>query len=234
MSSEVKNSPQGHRVFAGTNLVLVANELNLSIFKPIWLGKFEIIKPDEFTDACIISPAAIQIPTPHFTLAILPNRLQIAFTAMEDENVVEPLNRVVGGILKNLPHTPLLALGINFDFLIAPADASQFAEWNKKNFASESALAICGDQTKKPRFGSCFSMNVENMRLKVDAKPVHNVVANPKIMEALKVAPEWMQFNFNFHLDLDSEAPVKHALESLVKWNVAASLTRSIINQMPA
>ena len=77
-------------------------------------------------------------------------------------------------------------------------------------------------------------MNVENMRLKVDAKPVHNVVANPKIMEALKVAPEWMQFNFNFHLDLDSEAPVKHALESLVKWKVAASLTRSIINQIPA
>lgn len=233
MSTEAKNPLACRVVFAGTSLVLVANELNLSIFKPVWLGQFGILKPDEITEASVISPAAIQIAAPKFNLVILPNRLQMMFLTLEEEKVVEPLNRVMGGILKNLPHTPWIAIGINFDFFVIPEDQSRVDEWNKKNFASKQALAICNDHEKHPRFGSYFSMSFDGMRMKVDAKPVHKASSvDPKVTEALKVAPEWMLFNFNYHLDLDSAAPVKHAQDSLTKWTRAASHCSSIIAQI--
>ena len=233
MSTEAKKPLECQVVFAGTSLVLVANELNLSIFKPAWLGQFGILKPEEITESSVISPAVIQIPAPKFNLVILANRLQMTFLTLEEADVVEPLNRVMGGILKNLPHTPWIAMGINFDFFVRPTDDSRLDEWNKDNFASKQALAICSDKDKRPRFGSYFSMSYEGMRMKVDAKPVHKAASvDSKVTEALKVAPEWMLFNFNYHLDLDSATPVKHAQESLAKWKVAASHSCSIIDQI--
>lgn len=233
MTMDAKKTAKARSVFAGASVVLVANEINLSIFRPMWLGQMNILRPDEIANDCVISPAAIQIPTPQFNLLILPNQLQMAFAEMDDAAVIEPLNRVLGGILKNLPHTPLIAMGMNFDFFVGPDDLKQFAEWNKSLFASGFASLVCGNPAGHPRFGAYFSTLFEGMRLKINTKPVHGAVAAPKVVEALKVATEWMHFNFNYHLDLKPDAPTQHAIESIAKWNVVAAKTRLIIGEIP-
>ena len=233
MKMDAKAAVQARSVFAGATVVLVANEINLSIFKPMWLGRMNILRPDEITDDCVISPGALQFSTAQYNLLILANRLQMAFAEMDDAIVVEPLDRVLGGILRNLPHTPLTALGMNFDFFVGPNDLTTFAEWNKELFASSFASAICNSPAGNPRFGAYFSMPFEGMRLKINTKPIKGAVAAPKVVDVLKDAPEWVHFNFNYHLDLNADASTQQALENLAKWNLAAAKTRSIIAQIP-
>jgi hypothetical protein len=230
---DTKTTVRARSVFGGTSVVLVANEINLSIFKPMWLGKTNILRPDELAGDCVISPGVVQIPTAQFNLLILPNQLQLAFAEMDDAVVIEPLNRVLGGILQNLPHTPFLGMGINFDFFVGPKDLDKFADWSKDLFASRSALAVCENPTDKLRFGSYFSLDFAGMRLKINAKPIKGAVAAPKVVEQLQTATEWMHFNFNFHLDLNPVAPAQNALETLAKWSLVAAKTRSIIAQIP-
>ena len=233
MTTVTKATASARSVFAGASVVLVANEISLSIFKPMWLGQTNILRPDELSGDCVISPGAIQIPTAQFNLLILLNRLQMAFAEMDDEIVTEPLNRVLGGILKNLPHTPFVGIGFNFDFFVGPSDLDKFADWSKELFASDSALAVCANPTDHPRFGAYFSLDFEGMRLKINARPVKGAVAAPKVVEQLQTASEWMHFNFNFHLDLNPDTPAQTALEALAKWNLVAAKTRSIIAQLP-
>jgi len=233
MTMDAKTTVQARSVFGGTSVVLVANEINLSIFKPIWLGQTNILRPDELAGDCVISPGALQIPTTQFNLLVLPNQLQLAFAEMGDEVVIEPLNRVLGGILRNLPHTPFVALGINFDFFVGPNDLGRFADWSKDLFASRSALAVCENPADNLRFGAYFSLDSEGMRLKINVRPIKGAVAAPKVVEQLQTAAEWMHFNFNYHLDLNSAAPAQNALETLVKWSSVAAKTRSIIAQIP-
>lgn len=224
---------QARGVFGGASVVLVANEINLSIFKPLWLGQTNILLPDELSGDCIISPGVIQIPTSQFNLLVLPNQLQMAFAEMDDKIVVESLNRVLGGILKNLPHTPFFGLGINFDFFVGPSNSEEFAEWNKKLFASHSAMAVCEVANDHPRFGTYFSLDFEGLRLKINVRPIKGAVAAPKVIEQLQAVSEWMHFNFNFHLDLNPAAPSETALQTLAKWSLVANKTRSIISQIP-
>lgn len=233
MTMDTKTTVQARSVFGGTSVVLVANEINLSIFKPLWLGQTNILRPDELSGECVISPGVIQIPTSQFNLLVLPNQLQMAFAEMDDKIVVEPLNRVLGGILKNLPHTPFLGLGLNFDFFVGPSNLEKFAEWNKELFASHGAMAVCELANDHPRFGAYFSLDFEGLRLKINVKPIKGAVAAPKVIEQLQAASEWMHFNFNFHLDLNPVKPTQNALETLAKWSVVADKTRSIIAQVP-
>ncbi|MEK7677344.1 MAG: hypothetical protein AAB676_16065 [Verrucomicrobiota bacterium] len=234
MTEKKVNFPKCVAVSAGKSVVIVANELNLSIFKPVWLCQFDILKPEELSEGILISPAAIQIPGPTFQLVILPNRLQMTFPSSDVDATTEPLNRVLGGILRALPHTPLVGLGMNLDFFVAPAAGNTFEEWNAEHFASKVAFGVCGGAETRPRFGSYFSMQVEGMRLKVDAKPVSGVQASPQVVKALEAASEWMHFGFNYHHDLDQNASTKHALELLSKWSAVVSHARSIVSQLPA
>ena len=219
-------------VFTGMSVVLTANELNLSIFKPVWLCQSNILKSEELGDGVLISPAAIQIPCPTFQLVIVPNRLQLTFPDTEVGKTVEPVNRVLGGILKTLPHTPLVGIGMNFDFFVAPASGISFEKWNAEHFSSKAALDTGCGVDGQPRFGAYFSLLAEGMRLKVDAKPVSRVVASPQIMKCLEMAPEWMHFAFNYHKDLDQSAPTAHALDLLSKWSAVVSHARSTIGKI--
>lgn len=220
-------------VFAGMSVVIAANELNLSIFKPVWLCQFDILRPDELTESSLISAAAIQIPSPTFQLVILPNRLQMTFPSSDVDATIGPLNRVLGGILRALPHTPLVGLGMNFDFFVTPPVGDSYEKWNAESFATKAALGISCVADARPRFGSYFSMQVEGMRLKVDAKPVRGAVASPQVVKALEAASEWMHFGFNYHQDLDQNAPTKHALELLPKWSTVVRHAQSVVNQIP-
>ncbi|HEU5125096.1 MAG TPA: hypothetical protein VFW05_13655 [Verrucomicrobiae bacterium] len=230
---DAKTTAMARSVFGGASVVLVANEINLSIFKPIWLGQTKILRPDELAGDCVISPGVVQIPTAQFNLLVLPNQLQMAFAEMDDAVVSEPLNRVLGGILMNLPHTPFAGLGINFDFFVGPNDLDKFADWNKNLFASRSALAVCENPADKLRFGAYFSLDFEGMRLKINVRPIKGAVAAPKVVEQLQTATEWVHFNFNYHADLNPAAPAQNALEALRKWSLVAAKTRAIIAQIP-
>lgn len=225
-------SPDFKAIFNGMTIVLVAHDLNMTIFKPVWMCKFDILRPDEITEGAFISPAAIQLPNPNFQVTILPNRLQMGFPTLNAEENSTLANRVLGGILKQLPHTPISAVGVNFEFLVHPTDLPTFGGWNKEKFATPLASKLVGGDGSQPRFGSYVSMYVGDIRLKLDMKPVRAMEDPRAETEALAPQTELMKLNFNYHLDLNHEDPTGHALAHLNRVPECIGHAKAIVDTL--
>jgi hypothetical protein len=190
------------------------------------------LNPEEILAGAIFTPPVVNIPTPHFQLAILPNRLQLLFQDLTAISNEQNANRVLGGILRQLPHTPLVGMGINFDYFVAPGADADFASWSRENFASPFALDAAGMLDSNPHFGSYFSMDFEGMRLKIDAKPVRSVEMAPTtVFEQLKAATNWMHVGFNYHKDLTPGTGTKDAVELVGKYRTIVDHANSMVKK---
>ena len=163
----------GENVFCGpSSTVLVANDVNVSIFKSAWFGRNQVISEDEMLDDVLISPGIVQIPTRNFQVIIVPNRIQFFLPPQRFDVGQQEIDRVLGTIVRLLPHTPYTAIGLNFEYIVTPPSADTFYEWNRKWFSAPLVEKFPEAKDKTSRFGSYFSMDSLEMRLKIDIKPV--------------------------------------------------------------
>jgi len=203
--------------------VIVAHDVNLSIFKPAWLGRQGILLDEELAGQVVITPALVRVPTDRFELLVLPDRIQLR-PAKESDRCQPDLVRILGGIVSKLPHTPFTAIGLNFDFLLRPAEDRQFAAWNAQQFAAPIALSIIGGEVDSASYGAFFTFAVLGMKLHADFRPVP--MGRREVQDALAAAPDAnvMQAKFNFHRDLATPASVAVIFEVLASWNAASSV----------
>ena len=209
--------------------VLIANALNLSIFKPVWLLKNNLIREDEITENLLISTAVVVIPTEKFELTILPDRLQMRFHPPGYADSPDTLRRIVGGIVETLPHTPFTAVGQNFDYTMSSPAGKQFAEWNRKRFSAPCFSSLTLPPDTDMRFGCYFSFSLLGGRLNVDVKPVQ--VGTPKQAKG-EFSTEQMRFNFNFHSAIPEASPAALILESIAKWEDAFDASSNIVKNL--
>jgi hypothetical protein len=213
-----------------TAAVLVANQLNLSIFKPFWMAKMGILREDEFTDGTLVSPAVIAIPTESFELTILPNRVQMRFSPHALNSAQTELSRIAGGIAVALPHTPFTAVGLNFEYFISTPPSTDFATWNRHCFAAPclSDLPVIREETA--RFGSYFSYDILESRLKIDLKPVKQesfptLPPQPSGSEGIHVA-------FNYHIDLVQPSSTDEIIAILARWDASFNHSVEVIEYL--
>lgn len=194
-----------------TNSVLVANDVNLSIFTAIWLTREAILTESEIGSNAIFTPGLIQIPTPDFNLLILGDRIQVGLPPSHP-NAAAILLRLLGGVLSKLPHTPYTAFGINFTYLLAPSAPTDFGKWNRSLFRCPVADDANGPDD---RFGSYQSTNLLGMRAKIDIKPVqvHSDVA--KTNQEFALDEEAVAIQFNFHYSVTTNTPANTILPLL-------------------
>ena len=233
MSLAAQPKPAITTVFAGSNFVLAGEGINPAAFKATWLFQSGIFKPEEISDAPIITPPLIIVPTLHFQFLAAPNRVQVQFLSENENDVLEPLERIISGVIKFVPALPVTAIGINFDFFTAPSD-DDFAKWNRETFECAGAAASYSPESH-PRFGAYFSMNFESFRMKVDVKPIKGAQhPDPKVIETLRTRREWMHFTFNFHQDIDPASLPAHASNAIGSWREASKFARSILERFTA
>ena len=127
--------------FVNSNIVVIANDVNLSIFKPSWLYKHEIVLDNEIIEGCVITPITIQIPTKQYNLSLLQNRIQLSFTeTCENETVL--IKKVLCKIITVLPETPYTAVGLNFTFLSHPKNVKILENGAEKIFRRDFLLSV--------------------------------------------------------------------------------------------
>ena len=221
-------------VFQNSSIVIAANDVNLSIFKPLWLQKNQIFRDEEFQGPVVITPVAVQIPTQRFQFMVLPNRIQMTFPA-EYPEASSDISRILGGIVQTLPHTPYTAIGLNFDYISAPEEEKSFHAWNNRLFASEFANQICHVEDDDTLFGSYFSFDTLGTRLKIDIKPIKGPATIQNLCQSWHRGQDLVAFHFNFHVGpLKPDQDVATILNTLNKWPEALSLSRQIIEKLPA
>jgi hypothetical protein len=197
---------------------LVANHFNLSIFHPLWFSKFKILREDELEQNVLISPALVVVPTSKFHLTLLPERAQMQFNASGYSEAAVELLRVIGGIVKTLPHTPYTAVGFNFDCVLVAPEGAQFPEWNRSSFAAPRLRSAKGTEAEDARFGAYASFNVSGARLKANLLPVQQSAIQPGVRESDHSQTEKMHINLNYHRDIPQPADPEWVLQILDKW----------------
>jgi hypothetical protein len=212
-------------------LVVVANDVNISIFKPWWLIKNNIIREEEIVGDVIVSPVAVSIPTAEFILGIFPNRIQLAFQ-LHNTNIQENINRVAIQIIKKLPHTPYTGIGLNFNYFIVP-EQKDFFEWNKIHFTSDFTKKVSLGQETKPKYGSYFSFDIFGGRLKLDIKPVVADEAISILVAEWSRGKDLMRASFNFHYEIDiQKESIDKIVDVLRLWTEAQKESERIVNQL--
>jgi hypothetical protein len=154
-------------------VVFLANSFNLPIFQQVWLLNNDIVTQDEFDSGTnFFTPAAVSVQTSEFELLITQDRVQLVINSNFD-NSSALIFRVMGGIVKKLPHTPYKAVGLNYNYIIEPSTPDGFVAKCKSIFVcSDNPLAECF-ASDDSRFGIYLSTDMFDARLRLDLKPIN-------------------------------------------------------------
>lgn len=95
--------------------IVVVGAWNRAIFTPEWMQKYILIKYDKFqirVPQNEIIDSSLQFVTPDFAINIVGGRLEFRMVN-DSEKAIECLRN----ILRILPHTPIISMGINTTFI---------------------------------------------------------------------------------------------------------------------
>jgi hypothetical protein len=210
------------------NVVIVAKNLNPSLFSQLWLVKQGIVAEEDFLPNCVFSQFLTQISTTDFQLLVVPEQMQFTLTEKSMDNS-ELIKEKVGIIIQKVPHTPYKAIGTNFHWIIAPDPPAIFTDFMNNLFVKKGVPIYEQFSEIDARFGSYLSKDIFGGRLRLDIKPVKSVTKGKS-----EEIDELLQLAFNYNLDLsDSVETADQMLKFLEQWefmkNYSEKLTSTVL-----
>jgi hypothetical protein len=204
------------------NIVVLAENLNPSLFTQLWLIKIGVISETDNIEGSFFTPTAVNLITPKFDLLVVPERLQLTIKIEEPREQQEVLNKICGNIIKAIPHTPFTAIGFNMEWIAVSRYKHEFHDILREMFVSEKNPIAPFFKTDDSTFGMSFSKNEIGTRLSLN---VSHVINN-------KEGTHGLRFKFNFHKQIensDRERAVAILLEMLNNWQKARGIAEEIV-----
>ena len=199
------------------NIVVLANQLNLSIFQQYWLIENQIVNKEDFGPESYSNPIAVSVNNSEYELLILPDRIQLTLKS-NIGNSQELVNKVISGIVNTLPHTPFTAFGFNFNFIIKPKNHEKFYQLTKALCLTDINPLKEDFSENDARYGFYLSHNVGDIRVKIDIKPI---VQDDK-REAIMVIA-------NCHKDISKKDEVN---EGLTHWQTLLDNVSDLVGKL--
>ena len=198
------------------NAVVVARQFNPTVTSQHWLVKTGLLADGDPGKDFVFTPLFSHFTNDEFDFLLVPERLQIAPLVEADKQQGLLIDRV-GKLIKAVPHTPFVAVGLNFTVQIVPEHVDVIALTRRCFFVSGSPLHEEFD-APDARFGGYFSRDVLGMRLKLDVKPARG------IRPGWEDERHFVNMDFNYQYDIKPEEdPVAQIVDCLSKWNEARS-----------
>ena len=206
-----------------SNVVIVAQQFNPSVFSQLLLVRNNIVSENGFHRECLFSEMAAHVESDRFSLLVVPPQLQfVPKVAPPDQ--LEVVVEKVGAIVRSLPHTPYTGAGLNYVWHVWPQEES-IHTLSRRLFFLQGTPLFDAFGAPDARFGSYLSMNILGCRLKLDIKPI------------VQERGDCLQFAFNFHLDVPREpdpAVVTAIEEHLRRWDDAKREADRILQMVTA
>lgn len=181
---------------SGTNIVILAKNHNPAIASADWLkseGVFEE-KAINSTNTSVFS----FFESESFLLTVTPDLLQAALKNPIEPNVPR-LQKSIYTYVKDLPHTPFTAIGLNYIWIVG-FDNQEHASRSLKN------LFIVDENKIKTSLGR---KNYQAGGILV----FEDVIFRVKLLiEIVKQSPENISCNFNYHADVKNSQDVLQAI----------------------
>jgi len=198
------------------NIVLIGG------FNPTFFDKYFFIKNGFASEEELLKNSVfnalggMQLVTEAFNIVINPGQIIISAQQPSENGVkINALMKTLieAGDLKNLR-----ALGINFHWFLWDENRS-YNELSKELFYNESNRMMSEVfNTDESMYGAYVSKDVKSSRLKLDIKPI-----NAPDLEAIN-------FQFNFHFEIDSNSPSASTIEYLNDYDYYADECEKIIS----
>jgi len=210
-----------------SNAVVVAKHFNPSIFSQVWLTKLGLLDGDGLEGNFVFTNVLAHGRTRDFVFTVTPDQLQFHGTS-DDDTKGELLAEKVGKIVRELPHTPFTAIGLNFLWQLEPERVDVQTISRRLFFVQGGRLHRAFD-APDAQFGAYMSRDVLGCRLKLEIKPVAILKDDPEKNVALLLG-------FNFHLDLPpAKSPVEAITDMINEWGpaslVAAEIARGVAEE---
>lgn len=213
--------PKVDNTFAG--VVLTAQTFNPSIFTETWLARNGLVTAESFVGVRVFSAELAQFQTAGLQVLVIPPKMQVTFCIHGNPEASHLPRQFVTRIVELLPHTPYQALGLNFDFFIAPPNGQDFNGYNRTLLGTGGIRLLQEFSSPDARFGRYFSKNHGEARLKLDVKPV----------QADQEKKDLLQFSFNFHYEVSSLSPEdrpRKLTEFVGQWGSLRQYAERLVN----
>jgi len=207
---------------AGSVAVIVAQQFNSAILSQLWLVRNEILRDEEFQEGSIFSDVVVQVRSTPFQMLVLPDQLQMVPTVSRDQEQEILLQRL-GRLVRELPHTPYRALGLNFAWHLTPADGN-IARLSRDMFFVPNRPLHQSFGEENAHFGGYLSKDILGFRLKLDVKPLIVSLEGGRVENRL-------HFGFNYHFDLQEDA-ARQIEERLQHWNEVRQESERIVDSI--
>ena len=206
-----------------SNVVVVAKSFNPSIFSQPWLVRNGVVGEEEFLPGCVFVEGLSQVMTRSFDMLVVPDRLQFSPKAEpHGEGDAAPAVAVpegelitdkVGKIIRTLPHTPYIAVGINFVWQEPPQGNEGISELSRRLFGNPHSAIHREFAAVDARFGTYMSKDISGgMRLKFDIKPAIVAVPTGGTEDRLVLV-------VNFHKEIAEGDRVQQVVDTVGRWN---------------
>ena len=206
---------------ATANVIVLAHHFNPTITDQLWLARNFVVRENEMVPPFIFSDMLTQVQTSDFHLLIVPDKCQFT-PAPALENAQPLITERVGIIVRELPHTPYTALGINFVWHFTQDDLDLNEVTKDLFFVPRKPLHHIFD-VPDARFGAYLSKDSLGFRLKLDVKPVLGLRTDGSKIDLI-------QFECNYHRAIEeSEEAVDVIIQSLTQWGSAHTEAREIV-----
>ncbi len=205
------------------NVVIIAMQFNPSIISQYWLIKNGIFTEEEIQPDSVFTPVVANVISKGFQVLVVPQQLQF-MSKLADQSGQELLISKLGKIVRALPHTPFVAVGLNFSWQVYDEDDASNAVLGRKLFFRDDGPLYKFFDVNDAHFGSYMSRNILGCRLKLDIKPV-TVPCPGGVTNRLN-------FGFNFHLDLTEDDKAESILNLFQKWDKAKETAISLMKQI--
>lgn len=183
-----------------------------------------VVAEEEIVDS-IFAENLCQVITSNFNLLVLPHQIQ--FTITSDNNINLSLTKL-NKIVELFSEYHFIALGINFIYGISSENNDQMAKSNFI-FSKPSESVYAHFQTEDSKFGGYMSRDFNNSRLKLHISPTKQIRYNSaSIVES--VSDEYLQFSFNFHIDLNTSNNTLQLKDSISNWNLFSDFSKEVVN----
>ncbi len=205
----------------GNAAVLAANQFNPSVAGQHWLVNNGIVSLDDLEPGCVFTDVLVQVNSRAFQLLITPMQCQVVPKCdVSQQGAV--VRSKIGDIVRMLPHTPYVALGLNFLWQITGTE-EQVRSLSRELFFVESGRLHTFFEEPDARFGGYLSKDFLGFRLKLDVKPALGETEGEQFHA--------LQFGFNFHSDIKQD-PVETVIDALLKWDAADSHASMVMNHV--
>jgi hypothetical protein len=174
------------------NPLILVGAWNKHIFNPDWIGKFLLPGKKMEVEIPINVDGSHRISTENFRIFVISNKLNFSLRK-DDDNVLEEIEELSLKIADYLPHTPIVAFGINFLFEC------------DNNFDKLQDLFSLSDSEKLIEAG-CI---IDSDQIK------HSFIqGNRNINLTLSKQSDTFKFDFNFHFNIRNLVEFKEQINN--------------------